>query len=176
MKLRLTFYRVIVQPLHRPTIRHLDLQPNGIFVSDELEIKGLIEWQHSAVLPLLLQCDIPKSLQNYGDQVSESLQTPTLPSDFDALGEIEQLEQVELFRKSQLHYLYVKLTAELHPEHYDALTCDFSALRQRLFHHASDPWEGDNITLKADLIALAKNWTAINRDRGNQMPNFILRC
>ncbi|EDN06435.1 predicted protein [Histoplasma mississippiense (nom. inval.)] len=59
--------------LHRPVIRHPDLQPNNIFVSNELEIKGLIDWQHSA--------------------------------------------------------------------------------------HVNDPWEGDNVTLKADLVALLTNWS-----------------
>lgn len=84
--------------------------------------------------------------------------------------EVEQLEQAELFRRRQLHYLYVKLTASLNPEHYDALTYDFSTLRQRLFHHASDPWEGDNITLKADLVSLTKNWTKFTRDGGVNCP------
>ncbi len=59
--------------LHRPVLRHPDLQPNNIFVSNKLEIKGLIDWQHSTVLPLFLQCGIPQSLQNYGDEISESL-------------------------------------------------------------------------------------------------------
>jgi CRISPR/Cas system CSM-associated protein Csm2 small subunit len=98
-----------------------------------------------------LQCGIPESLQNYGDEISESLQLPTLPNNFDELEEIEQFQQAELLRRRQLHYFYVKLTAERNPEHYEALTLDFSTLRRRLFDHAGDPWEGDNVTLTADL-------------------------
>ncbi|OOQ90203.1 phosphotransferase [Penicillium brasilianum] len=126
--------------LHRPIIRHPDLQPNNIFVSDNLEITGLIDWQHSTIRPLFLQCGIPESLKNYGDEISKSLQIPTLPSNFDEMEELEQFEQVELLRRRQLHYYYVKMTAERNPEHYEALTYDFN------------------------LVTLSKNWTEVNRD------------
>ncbi|KAB8277333.1 kinase-like domain-containing protein [Aspergillus minisclerotigenes] len=145
--------------LHRPVIRHPDLQPNNIF--------------HSTVLPLFLQCGIPQSLQNYGDEISESLQTPSLPRNFDKLEEMQQFQQAEPFRKRQLHYLYVRLTAEKNPEHYNALTYHFSTLRRRIFHHASDPWEGDNITLKADLVTLSKNWGEVTGDAGSPCPIFF---
>lgn len=145
--------------LTRPTLRHLDVQPNNIFVSDELSITGLIDWQHCAILPLFLQCGIPNSLQNYGDSISESLVLPELPPNFDELSDREQFQEVMLLRRRQLHYFYVKATARLNPTHYDALTYDFSTLRRKLFDHASYPWEGDSVTLKADLIELTKNWT-----------------
>ncbi|KAF2258835.1 kinase-like protein [Lojkania enalia] len=149
------------ETLTRPTLRHPDLQPNNVFVSDELKITGLIDWQHCAILPLFLQCGIPNSLQNYGDSVSESLITPELPHNFDELSESEQFEQVVLLRRRQLHYFYVAMTAKLNSTHYDALAYDFSMLRRKLFDHASYPWEGDNVTLKVDLIHLMKNWSNI---------------
>ncbi|KAH1514029.1 hypothetical protein KXX29_001403 [Aspergillus fumigatus] len=161
--------------LHRPVIRHPDLQPNNIFVSSELEISGLIDWQHSTVLPLFLQCGIPQSLQNYGDEISKSLQVPTLPEDFNELEEIHQVQHAELFRKRQLHYLYVKLTAEKNPEHYNALTYHFSTLRRQVFHRASDPWEGDNMTLKADLVTLSRNWGELTGDARIPCPIFFSR-
>lgn len=74
----------------RPTIRHPDLQPNNIFVSDDLEITSLIDWQHCTILPMFLQGGIPNSLQNHGDEVLESLAKPTLPDDFDDLSEAKQ--------------------------------------------------------------------------------------
>jgi hypothetical protein len=117
-----------------------------------------------------LQCGIPDSLQNYGDEVSESLQTPTLPTNFDELEETEQFQQAELLRRRQLHYFYVKLTAETNIEHYEALTHDFSTLRRRLFDHARDPWEGDNVTLKADLITLSRKWVDFTRDSRVSCP------
>ncbi|OQE26314.1 hypothetical protein PENSTE_c005G07633 [Penicillium steckii] len=147
--------------LNRPTIRHPDLQPNNIFISDDFGIEGIIDWQHATVLPLFLQCGIPENLRNYGDKISESLQLPTLPDDFAALSEIQRLQQTELLRKRQLHYFYVKKTETMNPDHYHALTHDFSALRRRLFQHTSDPWEGGNVTLKADLVALSRTWNKI---------------
>jgi hypothetical protein len=153
--------------LARPTIRHPDLQPNNVFVSSSLEITGLIDWQHCSILPLFLQCGIPDSLQNYGDVVSESLQTPELPSNFDELDEKEQFEQVKLLRKRQLHYFYIERTAKLNLIHYDALTQDFDTLRRKLFCHASDPLEGDNVTLKTDLIELTRNWSRIVQADGD---------
>ena len=132
-----------------------------MFVSDDLTITGLIDWQHCALLPLFLQCGIPNSLQNYGDNISEALTKPELPPNFDELSEEKQFEQVVLLRRRQLHYFYVTATAELNPVHYEALTHDFSTLRRKVFDHASSPWEGDNVTLKADLIELQRNWSSI---------------
>jgi hypothetical protein len=112
--------------LARRTITHPDLQPNNVFVSEDLEITGVIDWQHCSILPLFLQCGIPASLQNYGDVVSDTLQTPQLPPNFDELGEREQFEQVLLFRKRQLHYFYVTRTAKLNLVHHNALARDSS--------------------------------------------------
>lgn len=154
--------------LTRPTIRHLDLQPNNVFISKDLNITGLIDWQHCAINPLFLQCGIPNSLQNYGDSISESLTLPELPQDFDELSEDEQFEQVMLLRRRQLHYFYVAATEELNPAHYTALTQEFSVLRRKLFEHSSEPWEGDNVTLKADLLDLTKTWSSIATSSSGQ--------
>jgi hypothetical protein len=162
--------------LTRPTLRHPDLQPNNVFVSDDLNITGLIDWQHCAILPLFLQCGIPNCLQNYGDSVSESLATPALPPNFDELNESEQFEQVVLLRRRQLHYFYVATTAKLNPTHYDALTYEFSTLRRKISHHASFPWEGDSMTLKADLIQLTKNWPSIAASRSSMSDDAIPPC
>ncbi|KAL4896711.1 kinase-like protein [Aspergillus ambiguus] len=167
--------------LHRPTIRHPDLQPNSIFISDNLEIEGIIDWQHNAILPLFLQCGILESLQNYGDEISESLQIPGLPKDFAESGEVERLQQAELLRRRQLHYVYVKTTEILNPDHYHALTYEFSTLRRRLFQHSGDPWEGDNVTLKADLVALSRFWKELNPDAKTPCPvsfpdNEVAEC
>ncbi|KAM5433157.1 hypothetical protein MferCBS31731_007154 [Microsporum ferrugineum] len=156
--------------LARPIMRHPDLQPNNIFVSDKLEITGLIDWQNCSVLPLFLQCGIPNSFQNYGDDVSESMQFPSLPDNFDDLGEMEQFSEVELLRRRQIHYFYVRRTAEMNTEHYNALMNDVNTLKRKLFHHASDPWDGDDITLKADLIHLRKHWPKLTGGSGTPCP------
>lgn len=143
----------------QPTIRHPDLQPNNIFVSDNLEIAGLIDWQHCAVLPLFLQAGIPGSLQNHGDDISESLVEPRLPADFDEQQENEQLRQVLLLRKRQLHYTYVMETLRVNPAHGKLLIDRSAILRRKLFRHASEPWEGDSTALQADLVQLSREWS-----------------
>lgn len=145
----------------RPSIRHTDLQPNNIFVSKNLEITGLIDWQHCSILPLFLQAGIPRSLQNYGDEVSESLTEPRLPHDFDVENETEQMRQVLLLRKRQLHYTYVKETLRLNQVHGEVLSDGLCILRRKLFRHASEPWEGDCLSLKADLVELTKQWSSL---------------
>jgi hypothetical protein len=53
------------------------LQPGNIIVSRSpdftLRILGLIDWQHTLILPLFLLVDIPQRLQNYDDPVSHSM-------------------------------------------------------------------------------------------------------
>lgn len=66
-----------------------------------------------------------------------------------------------LLRKRQLHVFYIAATEKFNLVHYNALAYDFSVLRRKLFEHASQPWEGDNITFKADLIKLSQNWSGI---------------
>lgn len=45
--------------LNQPVLRHPDLQPNNIFVSEDFSITGLIDWQHSVVLPTFLAAGMP---------------------------------------------------------------------------------------------------------------------
>lgn len=138
--------------LTTPTLRHPDLQPINIFISDDLRVTGLIDWHHTPILPLFLQCGIPNNLQNYADPVSQELTRPKLPPGFDELSDEKQFEQVLLLRKRQLHYFYVEATEKLNPVHFDALTENWSAVRKKVFDYASAPWEGEGVGLKVGLI------------------------
>ncbi|GFF46864.1 hypothetical protein IFM62136_00617 [Aspergillus lentulus] len=121
------------------------------------EVVSLIDWQHS-ILPLFLQAGPPKYFQIYGDAVSEDLIKPQLPSDFDQLGENEQEAARINFQQRQLHYYYFAATAKFNDDHFSACTEDDVVLKQQLFQHTGDPWEGDSVTLKADLIRVVQNW------------------
>ncbi|KAL4781272.1 kinase-like domain-containing protein [Aspergillus varians] len=154
-------------PLNRPVIRHPDFQPNNILVSETNEIVGLIDWQHCTILPLGIAAGIPKHFQNYGDPDSEKLRRPqtTLPPDYDSLSLSEQASVRETMRRRVIHFLYAALTKRLNPEHYDAIFNQSSILHQRLFKSAGSPWEGDSITLQADIISAVQNWpTLITED------------
>lgn len=63
-------------------IRHPDLQLGNIIVtrlpdSKNLHVIGLIDWQHTSILPLFLLAGIPQQLQNY-DDIGWHWQTMTL--------------------------------------------------------------------------------------------------
>lgn len=66
-----------------------------------------------------------------------------------------------LLHRRQAYYFYVAGTERFNPTHYEALSHDFSIIRRKVFDHASSPWEGDNVTLKADLVHLVRNWGAV---------------
>ncbi|EER42917.1 phosphotransferase enzyme family protein [Histoplasma capsulatum H143] len=124
--------------LNRPVIRHPDFQPNNILVSKTNEIIGLIDWQHSAILPLGLAAGMPKHFQNYGDPESEKLLEPqiNLPSNYDSLDLPEQDSVRETIRKRLVHFLYAAFTKRLNEEHYDAIFNQSVILHQRLFESA----------------------------------------
>jgi hypothetical protein len=75
---------------------------------------------------LFLQCGIPESIQTYGDEISEIWQVPELPSKFHELAETELDKEVEIFRRREIHYIFLKSTAETNPVHFHALTYIFS--------------------------------------------------
>ncbi|KAJ0422842.1 kinase-like domain-containing protein [Aspergillus carlsbadensis] len=88
-------------PLDRPVMRHPDFQPNNILIAESNEIVGLIDWQHSSILPLGIAAGIPSHFQNYGDLDSEKLLEPqiNLPPDFESLDPSEQSSIREIMRK-----------------------------------------------------------------------------
>ncbi|KAL4889177.1 kinase-like domain-containing protein [Aspergillus ambiguus] len=146
--------------LQRPVIRHPDFQPNNILVSESNEIVGFIDWQHSSILPLGLAAGIPKDFQNYGDPDSEELREPQLglPPNFNSLTPSEQTSVRETLQKRLVHFLYAAFTRRLNEEHYDAIFDNTVILHQRLFKSAGTPWEGDSVTLRADMIRAMQSW------------------
>lgn len=74
------------------------------------------------------------------------------------LPQAEQASVRENFRKRLVHFLYAALTKRLNKEHYDAIFDPSVILHQRLFKSAGSPWEGDSITLQADIIRAVQAW------------------
>lgn len=104
---------------------------------------------------------MPRYFQNYGDPESEGLEEPKLelPSDYDSLSHPEQIAVRETIRKRAVHYLYATLTSRLNPEHYNVMFNQSAIMRQRLFEFAGTPWEGDSITLQAELVNAVLSWS-----------------
>jgi len=145
----------------RPTLRHPGLNPNNIFISDEADVVGLIDWQHSKILPLFLQAGIPAHFQNYGDPVSEDLTQPQLPDDLEELDEEDRKKELELYRRRHLHFYYVGATARKNDQHFQALMHPAGLFRRKISQHAGEPWEGNDVPLKADLVRVTQEWRSL---------------
>lgn len=156
--------------MNRPTLRHPDLSPNNIFISQDGQITGIIDWQHSLVLPLFLQAYIPHYFQNFGDENSENFRVPLLPPNFESLSEAEKEAEEDLYRRRQLHFLYIGATGHNNPRHYKALFFDPEGRRASLYQRARSPWEGDNISLKAQLIRTVQNWSSLRPKNTTYCP------
>jgi len=155
--------------LLRPTLRHPDLQPRNIFVADDFTITSIIDWQHCSVLPLILQAGIPEYFQNFGDSESLRLKKPS-PPEISNMSDADQAQALEQYRRRQLHYYYFVATYKYNKPHFDALCLDSTMPKQKLQHYASTPWEGDNITLKAELIRAVRNWPELTAGKDGNVP------
>ena len=149
--------------LHHFRIRHPDLQPSNVIVStssdsNQLEIVGLLDWQHVSILPPFLLAGIPGRMQNYDDIVSQALILPSLPANMDELDQSEQSHVMELYHRRLVHFHYVKNTEEYNKLHHDALSDPASMFICRLFDQAGAPWEGETHALKATLIEATEIW------------------
>jgi len=151
--------------LGRFCIRHPDLQQSNIVVrrsSDSgWQVVSLLDWQHASILPPFLLAGVPQRLQNHDDPVSQSMTPPSLPENFDNLEETERTAAEEVYRRRLIHYHYVTNTEEYNKPHYDDLTDPMCVLRSRLFHHASNPWEGETLELKVALIRATERWETL---------------
>ncbi|TVY87724.1 Altered inheritance of mitochondria protein, mitochondrial [Lachnellula willkommii] len=155
------------EQLNVPTIRHPDLSPSNIFISDSGDITGIIDWQHTTIHPIFLQAKIPKHFQNYGDDDSENFRRPKLAEDFATMTSSDKRIEMELYRRRQVHYFYLGHTSELNKAHFHAMGKYNLVLRNQLYDIASRPWEGDNTSLQAQLIKTMAQWSEIASPEDN---------
>ncbi|KAH9964465.1 protein kinase subdomain-containing protein PKL/CAK/Fmp29 [Russula dissimulans] len=145
-------------------IRHPDLEEANIMVSrlsdSDLQVVSLLDWHHASILPAFLLPTMPQRLQNYEVDVSQPMTRPSLPEDFDDL-DADQRYAKERHHRRLVHYRYVKSTEECNEVHRAALADPMGVLRCRLFEHAGEPWEGETIALKVDLIEATKSWETL---------------
>ncbi|KAF4624812.1 hypothetical protein G7Y89_g13356 [Cudoniella acicularis] len=146
------------------------MQPRNIFVGDDFSITGVFDWQHCSVLPLVLQASVPEYFQNFGDDESLRLKKPSLPESFNDMSDADQAAASEQYRRRQLHYYYFVATYKHNKSHFDALCLDSTMPKQKLQQYASAPWEGDNITLKAELVRAVQNWPTLTKGKDGKVP------
>ena len=160
------------EQLNVPTIRHPDLSPSNIFISDSGDITGIIDWQHATILPIFLQAKIPKHFQNYGDDDSENFQPPKLAEDFATITDSDKEIEMELYRRRQVHYFYVGYTSRLNKAHFHAMGKYNLVLRNQLYDTVGRPWEGDNTSLQAELIRTMAHWSEIASPEDNPPVHY----
>ncbi|KAI4960759.1 hypothetical protein J4E86_002384 [Alternaria arbusti] len=144
--------------VHSPTLRHPDLSPNNILVSDDLQTTGFIDWQHSEVLPAFLAADIPAAFANYADEESRSFTEPKLPENLPSMAQDERAEAEELYRRRHIHFWYLGLTQVLNEPHWQACTHDGTFMTRQIFHDAGAPWQGDNAHLQIGIADVVEEW------------------
>lgn len=130
-----------------PNIRHPDLSPCNIFISDSGDITGVIDWQHAVILLRFLQANIPNHFQNYGDDDSENFCRPNIVEGFNKMTHEEKEAAVERYHRRQVHYFYLGYTSNLNKAHFEAMGKHHLVLRIQLYDVATRPWEGDNTSL-----------------------------
>ena len=137
-------------------ICHPDLQQNNIIVwrspNSGWQVVSLLDWQHASILPLFLLAGIPQCLQNYDDPVSQSMMLPLRLENFNELKGTERTTANEVYLCYLVHYHYIKKMEEYNKLHYYDLMDPMYVLCSRLFHHTSNPWEGETLELKVALI------------------------
>lgn len=77
---------------------------------------------------------------------------------------------MNILERRQLHYYYFAATAKFNEEHFDACTDERIIQRQKLYQHAGEPWEGDNVTLRADLVRAMRNLKRFVAGRNSDCP------
>lgn len=151
----------VEEQLNAPTLRHPDLSPSNIFVSESGNITGIIDWQYTTTLPLFLQAKIPAHFQNYGDDDSENFRPPKLADNFATMTSSDKDKERELYRRRQVHFFYLDFTSKLNKVHHDSIG-KHNVLRNQLYDTAGRPWEGDNTSLQAQLIKTIAHWSEIS--------------
>jgi len=171
------------EELKVPVLRHPDLSPSNIFVSDSGEITGIIDWQHAVVLPIFLQAKMTKHFQNYVDEDSENFKPLRLPPNFDSLDMSEKDREMEPFRRRQVHFFYIGFTDRLNKPHFRAMGKHNLVLRNSLYDAACRLWEGDNTSLQEEMIYTLEQWDEITSEDGKRKgrpvqyePDEIKEC
>ncbi|KAJ5180141.1 hypothetical protein N7492_003351 [Penicillium capsulatum] len=122
--------------LLHPLLHHPDLQPNNRLVSDDLEIVGLIDWQHTSALPFFLASGTPKFFQNY-DTESLAFRPPSHP-DLSGMNDEEKANALDVSRRRHTHFFYLAFTQRFNEPHFRAMDRPTAMLTRRIFSHAAD--------------------------------------
>ncbi|OJD10857.1 hypothetical protein ACJ73_09674 [Blastomyces percursus] len=156
--------------MNQPTLRHPDLNPTNIYVSDSCEVSCIIDWQHTTILPLLLAAGNPTLFEKPDSEPPKDYSKPTLPEDYESFGPDEKSQADELYRRQMLFYLCMIFNAKDNKPHFNALHCPMLMLIQHLVDRAGRPWSGNIVTLKGALLRVINSWDTLMSIRSQKAP------
>jgi hypothetical protein len=94
-----------------PTLRHPDLHPGNVFIDpSDSSISGVIDWQHSAILPLFICAGIPVMFDDPDADEPMDAKLPKVPDNLDTLDENERYAPVNQYRRRFRMIGYIFLT------------------------------------------------------------------
>ncbi|KAH6888910.1 kinase-like domain-containing protein [Coprinopsis sp. MPI-PUGE-AT-0042] len=157
-------------------IRHPDLQFANIIINSACQVVGLIDWQHTSVLPMFLLAGIPQRLQNHDDASFRQMIHPLRPENLDGMSDARRDHEEYIFRRRLVHHHYVKNSRECNGVHYAAFMDPLYAIRGKLFEQAGALWEGETLELKVALIEAWKRWDELVEARGGTSATASRRC
>ena len=160
-----------VKHISRLLTFYLDPTPRNVFISPETsKVTSLIDWQHTTVLPLLLNSGHPVLFENPDPVPPRGLKKPTLPENYGQLSSEEKTQADELYRRRILYHLYHVFTGVYNRLHKEALYEPFRQPRQYLVDRAGRQWSGNLVSLRGSLIHLVQNWHWLGHPKDVQCP------
>lgn len=108
---------------------------------------------------------MPKHFQNYNDEQSLISIPPKLPNDLHKMDEYDRATAMEEYRPRHLHLIYLVFTRKFHETHFNALKKGTDLLQRKAFTHVGNPWEGNSLPLKADLIHITRIWSDFTKEQ-----------
>ncbi|KAL4966948.1 kinase-like domain-containing protein [Aspergillus stella-maris] len=154
-------------PMNKPTLRHPDLNPSNVFITDTGEISCIIDWQHSSIQPLLVIAGNPPLFQNPDPEPPAGLEKPSLSADYDSLSASDKIQADELHRRRMIFWLYMVFNGKDNETHLEALRYPLLIHRQHAVNRAGRQWNGNTITLKGALLRLVQNWDTLVQAGGH---------
>ncbi|EHA25872.1 hypothetical protein ASPNIDRAFT_121921, partial [Aspergillus niger ATCC 1015] len=79
------------------------------------------------------------------------------PPELSELDEQGKADALHDFRRRHTDFFYLAFTQRFNKSHFRAMDQTTNMLTRRIFSHAGDPWEGNNIPLQADLVLIKKS-------------------
>ncbi|WEW57594.1 hypothetical protein PRK78_003061 [Emydomyces testavorans] len=160
-----------LDPLNKLILRHPDLTPSNVFLCpDTHQVKCLIDWQHTTIIPLLLTAGYPKLFENPDSEPPEGLAPPKLPKGYDTMDPETKSHANELLRRQTLFYLYRVFNGGINKPHLAALQDPLLLLRQILIDAAGRQWSGNLMTMRAALMRTCQAWEYLPGNASGSLP------